>query len=109
MVTTVRWDASCRDCCTSGDARGQQQTSYPTHRWITSEALTELELKANSGVVQPTVCVLTGDVNLRKDVATALVQADVGKPYLLKHWHTETSNVAKSGDVTFVQGTASRA
>ena len=68
-----------------------------------------LEEKANSGVVQPTVCVLTGDVNLRKDVATALVQPDVGEPDLLNHWHTEASNAARNGDVAFVKGTASKA
>ena len=68
-----------------------------------------LEQRANSGVVQPTVCVLTGDVNLSKNVATALVQPDVGEPDLLKHWHTEASNAAKSGDVAFVKGTPSKA
>ena len=68
-----------------------------------------LEQRADSGVVQPTVCVLTGDVNLSKNVATALVQPDVGEPDLLKHWHTEASNAAKSGDVAFVKGTASKA
>ena len=68
-----------------------------------------LEQKADSGVVQPTVCVLTGDVNLSKNVATALVQPDAGEPDLLKHWHTEASNAAKSGDVAFVKGTPSKA
>ncbi len=68
-----------------------------------------LEQKANSGIVQPTVCVLTGGVNLSKDVATALVQPDVGEPDLLNHSHTEAANAAKSGDVAFVKGTASKA
>ena len=67
-----------------------------------------LEKKANSGVVQRTVCVLTGDVNLSKAVCTALVQPDVGEPDLLNHWHTEASNAAKSGDVAFVKGAASK-
>ena len=52
--------------------------------------------------------ILTGDVNLRKDVATALVQPEEGEPDLLEHWHIESSNAAKSGDVAFVKGTASK-
>ena len=78
-------------------------------QWITSEALRALEQKANCGVVQPTVCVLTGDVDLSTDVATPLVQPDVGEPDLLSHWHTEAFNAALSGDVAFVKGTASKA
>ena len=80
-----------------------------TNMRTTRQALTVLEQKANSGVVQPTVCILTGDVNLSKVVATAVVQPDVGEPDLLNHWHTEASNAANSGDVAFVKGTASKA
>ena len=68
-----------------------------------------LEQKANSGVVQPTVCVLTGDVNLSKDSATSIAQPEFGEPDLVNHWHTEASNAAKSGDVAFVRGAASKA
>ena len=58
--------------------------------------------------MQPTVCVLTGDVNLSRDAANAAAQPDVGEPDLLNHWHTEASNAAKSGDVVFVKGAASK-
>ena len=71
---------------------------------ITKNALRQLEQKANSGVVQPTVCVLTGDVNLTEDLTTDLVQPEVGEPDLLNHWHTEASGPANSGDVAFVKG-----
>ena len=52
---------------------------------------------ANSGVVQPTVCILTGDVNLGKDVATAGVQPDRGERDLQEHLDTEASNAPLSG------------
>ena len=38
------------------------------HKQGLCEALTVVEQTANSGVAQPTVCVLTGGVNLSKDV-----------------------------------------
>ena len=75
---------------------------------ITKNALRQLEQKANSGIVQPTVCVLTGDVNLTEELTTDVVQPDVGEPDLVNHWHTETSNERKSGDVAFVKGTSSK-
>ena len=46
-------------------------------------------------------------MNLSKDVATALLQPDEGEPDVVKHWHTETSVGAKSGDFAFVKGTPS--
>ena len=52
--------------------------------------------------------ILTGDVNLKKDVATALIQPERGEPDPIKHWHTEASNAALFGDVAFVRGTASK-
>ena len=88
LVTTARRVASYRDIC---------------------EAFSWLEEKANTGVVQPNVCNLTGDVDLSKDVATALIQPERGEPNLIKHWHTQSSNSALFGDVAFVKGTASKA
>ena len=80
-----------------------------TKKRTTTEALKYLQDKANSGVVQPAVCILTGDVNLEKDSANALVQHEFGEPHLQEHWHTEISNAALLGDVAFVTGAASKA
>ena len=87
----------------------QRRLSETTKKRQTKEALRELERMANRCVVQPAVCILTGDVNLEKDSANALVQPEFGEPNLQEHWHTETSNVALSGDVAFVKGAASKA
>ena len=80
----------------------------PTQKFdITTKALKELDKWALGGAIQPTVCVLVGDVNLnnlKKEVAMSICQHDVGEPDLDRHWHVESSNFALSGDVAFVKG-----
>ena len=76
---------------------------------VTRQALEELEDRANSGAFHPTVCILTGDMNLERCHADAVVQPDRGEPDVLNHWHTQTSAAALPGDVAFIRGTASEA
>ena len=87
----------------------KHQLRAPTRQAVTRLALQALEDRANSGALQPAVCILTGDVNLSATHADALVQPEFGEPHLQEHWHTETSNAALSGDVAFIRGTPSEA
>ena len=81
--------------------------SVSTRERITREALCCLEEKADSGVFHPTVCILTGNVNLIEDVASSLTQRERGEPYLIKQWHTQSSAAGLTVDVAFVKGTSS--
>ncbi len=56
---------------------------------ITTKALQELDAWADSGAIQPTVRILTGDVNLSKDVAMSICQHDAGEPDVDRHWHVQ--------------------
>ena len=76
---------------------------------VTRQALRELEDSANSGALQPTVCVLTGDMNLDRYHADTVVQPDCGELDVLNRWHTQTSAAALPGDVAFIRGTPSEA
>ena len=82
-----------------------------TKKRIVHEALGILEKASNSRVLQPTVAILCGDVNLNQDNADACCQPRKGDamPDVLTQWHTQTSTPALSGDVAFVRGCTSRA
>ena len=60
------------------------------------EALGILEKASNSCVLQPTVAILCGDVNLDQDNANACCQPRNGDatPNVLNQWHTQTSSAA---------------
>ena len=75
------------------------------------EALSILEKDSNSCVLQPTVAIFCGDVNLDQDNANACCQPRNGDatPNVLNQWHTQTSSAALSGDVAFVRGCESQA
>ncbi len=74
---------------------------------ITRKALEELDTWANAGSIQPTVRILTGDVNLKKEVAMSICQHDAGEPDVDRHWHVESSSFALPGDVAFIKGAQS--
>ena len=76
-------------------------------RRLTKQALRKLENRANSAALQPTVCVLTGDVNLNQQSAYTVVQPEVGQTNVEEHWHTQTARAALPGDVAFIKGTGS--
>ena len=76
---------------------------------VTRQALKELEDSANSGALQPAVCILTGDMNLDRYHADTVVQPDCGELDVLNRWHTQTSAAALPGDVAFIRGTPSEA
>ena len=78
-------------------------------RRLTKQALRKLENRANSAALQPTVCVLTGDMNLDRYHADTVVHPDRGELDVLNRWHTQTSAAALPGDVAFIRGTASEA
>ena len=68
-------------------------------RRLTKQALRKLENRANSAALQPTVCVLTGDVNLNQQSAYTVVQPEVGQTNVEEHWHTQTARAALPGVV----------
>ena len=75
---------------------------------VTRQALKELEDSANSGALQPAVCILTGDMNLDRCHADTVVQPLIALVQdALNHWHTKTSAAALRGDVAFIKGTLS--
>ena len=77
---------------------------------VTRQALEELEDSANSGALQPAVCILTGDMNLDRCDADTVVQPLIALVQdVLNHWHTKTSTAALPGDVAFIKGTPSEA
>ena len=77
---------------------------------VTRQALQELEDSANSGALQPAVCILTGDMNLDRCHADTVVQPLIALVQdVLNHWHTKTSTAALPGDVAFIKGTPSEA
>ena len=76
-------------------------------RRLTKQALRKLENRAKSAALQPTVCVLTGDVNLNQQSAYTVVQPEVGQTNVEEHWHTQTARAALPGDVAFIKGTGS--
>ena len=73
------------------------------------EALDILTREGNSCVLQPTVAVLCGDVNLDPENADACIQPADGEPDVLTQWHTQTSGQGLSSDVAFVRGCVSEA
>ena len=73
------------------------------------EALEIIEKASDSCVLQPTVAILCGDVNLEQDSADACCQLREGHPDQLSQWHTQTSTAGLSGDVAFVRGCESQA
>ena len=90
---------------------GKSVIKEPARKRIVHEALGILEKASNSRVLQPTVAILCGDVNLNQDNADACCQPRKGDamPDVLTQWHTQTSTPALSGDVAFVRGCTSRA
>ena len=85
------------------------KVSTTTKKRIVKEALEIMDTASNSCVVQPTVAILCGDVNLMQDDADACCQLRSGGPDLLTQWHTQTSSAGLSGDVAFVRGCDSQA
>ena len=86
-----------------------KKTSVTTKMRMTKMALQILEQKADflkCGASQPTepVIVLTGDVNLDKNICDSIVQKDAGELSVHTQWQVMTSNAELSGDVLFVKG-----
>ena len=85
--------------------------AFTTRKRILQEALRILEEASNSFLLQPTVAILCGDVNLDQASADACCQRRKGDamPNMRTQWHTQTSAQALSGDVAFVRGCVSEA
>ena len=87
----------------------KKSVSATTKKRLVQEALDIMEKASDSCVLQPTVAILCGDVNLKQDNADACCQLRKGHPDQLSQWHTQTSSAGLSGDVAFVRGCDSQA
>ena len=91
---------------------GTKSPTLATRKRITNEALEALEATsrrqkaASSSASQPTepVIVLTGDVNLDKNICDSIVQKEAGELSVHTQWQVMTSNAELSGDVLFIKG-----
>ena len=80
------------------------QNAVSTKQKVTRQALKELEKRADSGALQPAVCILTGDPNLLPAECDPVIQPETGEADAKKHWYKVSSSAGLNGDVAFIRG-----